>query len=120
MGSREISVHEAAITESIMQIVLDHARQAGVRRVVKVNLVVGELAGYANESVRFYFDLLAEGTEAEHAVLEIERVPARVRCSACRQEFAPEPMSWLCPLCGGAGGEVLSGRECYVDSLEAE
>jgi hydrogenase nickel incorporation protein HypA/HybF len=113
-------MHEAAVTESIMKIVLDHARQAGAKRVVKVNLVVGELAGYVNESVRFYFDLLAEGTEAEKAVLEIERVPARVRCSACRKEFAPEPMSWLCPLCGGVFGEVLAGRECYVDSLEAE
>jgi hydrogenase nickel incorporation protein HypA/HybF len=113
-------MHELPVTEQIVGIVLDHARKAKAGRVLKINLVIGELSGFAGESIQFYFDLFSKGTEAEEASLSISRVPARARCQACKQEFNPEGMNWFCPICGGAIEEILGGREFYIESIEVE
>lgn len=113
-------MHELPVTEQIVEIVLDHARRASAKRVVKVNLVVGELTGFAGDSIQFYFDILSKETEAEKASLSISRIPARARCHQCKKEFQPGDMDWLCPDCGGPVEEVMGGREFYVESIEVE
>jgi hydrogenase nickel incorporation protein HypA/HybF len=113
-------VHELPVTEQILKVVLDHARKAEAHRVVHVNLVIGDLTTFVDESIQFYFDFLSRGTEAEGAALHIRRIPARVRCHACGGEFAPDGVDWRCPHCGGLGGEVLAGRESYIESIEVE
>ena len=113
-------MHELPVTEQIMEIVLGHARKAKAQRVLKINLVIGELSSFAGESIQFYFDLFSKGTEAENASLSISRVPARARCQACKQEFNPGGMNWFCPSCGGAIEEILGGREFYIESIEVE
>ena len=113
-------MHELPVTEQILKIVLEHAREAGAQRVLQVNLVVGNLTSFVDDSIQFYFDFLTRETEAENAVLQIARVPARVRCHQCGEEFAPRGVDWLCPQCGALGGEVLAGREMYIESIEVE
>jgi hydrogenase nickel incorporation protein HypA/HybF len=113
-------MHELSVTEEILKIILDHARQAEANRVRRVNLTVGDLAGFSGESIQFYFDLLSKGTEAERAVLSITRVPTRVRCTACQEEFSPDGMNWACPRCGGWMDEIVSGKEFYIESIEVE
>ncbi len=113
-------MHELPVTEQIIKVVLEHARQADAQRVAQVNLVIGDLTSFVDESIQFYFDLLARGTEAEGATLVIRRIPARVRCHSCQAEFAPDGVDWRCPHCGGLGGEVLAGRESYIESIEVE
>ena len=113
-------MHELPVTEQILQVVLDHAHRAGAVRVAHVNLVIGDLTTFVDDSIQFYFDFLSKGTEAEGAQLHIRRVPARVRCHVCEQEFAPEGVDWRCPHCDNLGGEVLAGRESYIESIEVE
>ncbi len=113
-------MHELSVTEQLLNITLDHARRANADRVLKVNLVIGDLTSFSSESVRFYFDMLSKGTKAENAFLSISRIPAKVRCTFCRNEFSPEAMNWLCPRCGGSIEDVISGREFYVESIEVE
>ncbi len=113
-------MHELPITEQIIKVVLEHARRADARRVLQVNLVIGDLTSFVDESIQFYFDFLARGTEAEGAVLNIRRIPAHVRCSSCAGEFAPDGVDWRCPRCGNLGGDVLAGRESYIESIEVE
>lgn len=113
-------MHELPVGEQIIKVVLEHARQAGAKRVAHVNLVIGDLTSFVDESIQFYFDFLSKGTEAEGAILHIRRVRASVRCHACQGEFSPDGVDWRCPGCGGLGGEVLAGRESYIQSIEAE
>ena len=86
-------MHELGIAQSIMQIVLSEAEKARARKVLKVTVKVGELAGVLPDSLTFCFNLLAKSTIAEHASLTIEKVPVRGYCSAvqkrichCRQQ----------------------------------
>lgn len=113
-------MHELSITQSILDIVTKHAKDGGAHRVTAINLVVGELTGFVDDSIQFYFDMLSPGTLAQGAKLVIRRVPARLRCRACGEEFGLREGSWLCPQCSAVGGDVLQGREFLVESIEVE
>jgi hydrogenase nickel incorporation protein HypA/HybF len=114
-------MHELAVTQSILDITLRHAEQAGAGRVLAVNLVIGELTGFVDDSIQFYFDFLSKETPAQGAQLNFERIAARVRCHACGAEYTP-PNSrlWACPECEALGGEIFAGREFSVASIEIE
>ncbi len=113
-------MHELAVTESIMQVAVENAEKAGATRITRINLVLGDLSSIVDDSVQFYFDFLSKGTIAEGAKLDFSRVPARLRCRKCGQEFEMREMDWTCPHCGALGGDVIAGKEFYLDTLEVE
>ncbi len=113
-------MHELAITQSMLNLALEYAERAGAQRITHINLVIGEMSGVVDESVQFYFDFVSKDTLAEGAQLAFERLPARFRCRACGHEFALEDGNWACPVCQALGGEVVAGRELYMDSIEVE
>ena len=80
-------MHELAITQTMLDIVLEKAEESGARRVGAINLVIGELSGFVEESVRFYFDFLAKGTIAEGAALKFTTVSPQARCRNCGKPF---------------------------------
>ena len=114
-------MHELAVTQSILDIALRHAKEAGAQRILAINLVIGELTGFVDDSIQFYFAFLSEDTLAQDARLVFQRVPARARCHACGAEYTP-PNSriWTCPECEALGGEVIAGREFSVTSIEVD
>jgi len=80
------------------------------------------LTGYVGEIVNQMFQLLAEGTLAEGARLEVTMIPLRLRCGGCRNEFEVKPMELnaACPDCDSTLTEFLAGREFLVESIEIE
>lgn len=113
-------MHELSITENVLRIALGHAEKAGAQRIVQVYLVVGDLTGISEDSVRLYFEVLCRGTKAEQAALHFQRVRTRLRCHQCGQDFEPQDMDWHCPQCQALGGQVIAGREFYLESIEVE
>lgn len=114
-------MHELSVSQSILDIALRHAQKASAQRILAVHLVIGDLTGFVDDSIQFYFDFLSRETMAEGAELHFERVAARVRCHACQTEYAPPDMRlWSCPECEALGGEVIAGREFSVASLEID
>jgi hydrogenase nickel incorporation protein HypA/HybF len=114
-------MHELAVTQSILDIAQRHAAQAGATRIVAINLVIGDLTGFVDDSIQFYFDFLSKDTLAEGAQLSFERIPARVQCHVCGAEYIPpDSRLWACPECDALGGEVSAGREFSVASIEIE
>jgi hydrogenase nickel incorporation protein HypA/HybF len=107
-------MHELAITQSVVDAVVDHAGKARVRR---VSLEIGALSGVVADSVRFCFDLVAAGTTLEGARLEIAQPPGRATCRDCEREFGLDDLVALCP-CGSANVEVLTGRQLRITSVE--
>jgi hydrogenase nickel incorporation protein HypA/HybF len=115
-----VTMHEMAVTQSMLEIVLRHARQAGGARVSAIHLVVGQLSSIIDDSVAFYWDFVARGTPAEGARLVFRRVPARFGCQACGHEFVPAGESWECPACASAQVRVKAGDEFFVESIEVD
>lgn len=113
-------MHEMAVTESVLQIVLESAAEAEAQKVVGINLLIGDLSTLVDDSVQFYFEMLSKGTLAQGARLNFRRVPARLRCRDCGREFLPGAGEWLCPHCGAIGGDVIAGREFRVESIDVD
>jgi hydrogenase nickel incorporation protein HypA/HybF len=113
-------MHELSVTQSILDIALAHAQGAGASRILKVNLVIGELSGLVGEYIQFYFDFVSKGTPAEGAELTFRRVPARFRCLDCGTEYEPNGADWTCTQCGALRPMAVGGRELLVESIEVE
>ena len=119
-GGAGNTVHELAITQNILEIVLDEAKTAQASKVTKINLVIGDLSGIVGDCVLFYFDFLKKGNAAEEATIDFRSVPVELKCRDCQTSFKPEDLAWTCPNCQSTSLEVISGRECYVESIEVE
>jgi hydrogenase nickel incorporation protein HypA/HybF len=116
-----VAMHELAVTQSILDIALRHADQAGARSILAINLIIGDLTGFVDDSIQFYFDFLTKDTPAQGAQLHFERIASRVRCHVCEAEYAPpDSRLWTCPECDALGGEIVAGREFSVASIEIE
>ncbi len=113
-------MHEMGIMESALAMVQRHAVENRARRVSRVVLRIGALAGVEIDSLRFAFDIVSQGTAAEGAAFEIEQVPVAVYCSGCQQEFAGETDGFIftCPTCGDLCGEIRRGRELELSRIE--
>lgn len=109
-------MHELAVTRAVLEQALKEAKTRSARRIVRVNLAIGEAASVVPECIGFYFDLLSEGTMAAGAALSFRRTPVRIRCPKCGRESAG--LEDLCDC--NAGVEMLSGAEMMVESIDIE
>jgi hydrogenase nickel incorporation protein HypA/HybF len=107
-------MHELAITQSVVDAVCE---RAGERRVRSVQVQVGALTAVVPEAMLFCFDLVAEGTVADGARLDIESCPGAARCRGCGADFAVADLILLCS-CGSADVQVTAGRELSILSME--
>lgn len=113
-------MHELSIMGNILDIVLDHANRNNAKRVTKVNLRIGRLSDIIPEWAQSYFDMLCKDTIANGAVLDIERVPVKVRCRSCGHEHTYSDGEWgfTCLKCNENDIELLEGREFSIISIE--
>jgi hydrogenase nickel incorporation protein HypA/HybF len=114
-------MHELSVMEGILNVVLKHARQNDVQRVVAVSLRVGEMTDLVDEWMQRYFDYLSDKTIAAGAVLKIERAPVVFQCEACGTDFPVnirDVRDTTCPACGGNKIRLKSGREFFIKNIE--
>jgi hydrogenase nickel incorporation protein HypA/HybF len=111
-------MHEAGLMQAALDIAADHAVRNGAVRIHRLTLRVGRLSGVEPAALAFAFDAVAAGTPAEGARLEIEAVPTICYCRGCAAEFAPADIIYACPRCGDLSGDVRSGQELELASLE--
>lgn len=113
-------MHELPITESLLEIATRHAAQAGASRITALNIVIGQLASIIDDSVQFYWDIVAKDSQAEGAALQFKRIPAEFHCLECDLRYKPGLEIEPCPDCGSAKIEILAGQEFYLESIEVE
>ena len=113
-------MHELAVTESILNIALKHAEQAGAVRVTNLNIVLGQLSSIVDDSVQFYWDIISEGTLCAGARLHFERVPASLACLDCGTTYSLPGELTGCPNCGSIRVKVVAGDEFRLDSIDVE
>ena len=112
-------MHELPATTALLQVALDTAIEAGARRVLAIDVVIGDLTSMVDDSVQFYFDLLSRDTAAAGAVLRFRREPAMAECRDCsaREPVRP-PLSPVCGQCGSLAVQVTGGQQFHVESVE--
>lgn len=95
-------------------------KHAAGRRVKVVSMSIGKLRQVVPDSLSFYFDIIAKDTVCDGARLDINIVPALLRCENCKKEWEPDFPTFRCPFCADSKVTVLSGEEFMVESLEVE
>ena len=119
-ATMELIMHELPATQSILEIALRHADKAGAKRVTDIHLVLGQLATLVDDSIQFYWDMIAEGSLAAGATLHFKRVPAELQCMVCAERYRPDGKEIVCPNCGSVGAKIVAGEEFFVEAIDVE
>jgi hydrogenase nickel incorporation protein HypA/HybF len=107
-------MHELSIADAIVRIACVHADG---RRIESVEVKVGHLRQVVPDALEFAFALVAEGTEAGGARLELQEVPAAGVCRVCGSESELPGFPLACAACGSLDVELVRGEELLVDAL---
>lgn len=113
-------MHELTVTQSILDICLHHAQKANAKRITVINIRLGDLTSYVDDSVVFYWGIIAKGTIAERATLHFDRIAAEMTCLDCGASFQPTDQNFTCPQCASIKVKVTKGTEMSVESIEVE
>ena len=108
------------MVESIYDVIISKLEEYGAKKVKQVRLVVGELTGVEDMTMKACFEMYVESTPAEGAQLVIKRVPVRVHCRVCGNEYETGIPFSECAICKKKSMTIISGKELYIDSLEVE
>jgi hydrogenase nickel incorporation protein HypA/HybF len=113
-------VHELAIAETIVLKLQQRMRDGGYKRINAVGMRIGTLSDVVPDALTFGFDLCIKDTALDGAALEIEHVPVRGRCNACRKEFEVDGYLFVCSECQSRDIEMLQGQELEITYLRVE
>lgn len=113
-------MHELSVVEAFLKVAIEHAEKEKAEKIVKINIVVGELSGVVDDSVDFYFTFLSKNTIASEAVIDFTSIKTSLKCRECGELFHPEKNNYACPKCTCQQVDIVGGRELYVESIEIE
>ena len=113
-------MHEMSIVESLLEAVNAERQAYPGMRVAAVRVRVGALRLVVPEVMESCYMAATLDTPLAGSRLELEQVAATARCPQCRHEFAVEEQWFECPNCGAAGGELLTGRELDLMTIELD
>ena len=113
-------MHELSVTENILEIALRHAQTNNATRITNLYLVIGQMASIVDESVQFYWSIIAKDTIAEGAKLKFKRIPAEFSCQKCAQRFYPSDDNYSCPNCTSLEVTLISGAQFFLEAIDIE
>jgi hydrogenase nickel incorporation protein HypA/HybF len=113
-------MHELSVAQSILEIAVVKARVEGAARITNIRVVIGALTTYVDDSLRFYWDSIAEGTLAAGSTIEFVHRPGLLGCLSCDAQFSTTEADFQCPECGGLWTQPLDGEDCYVDAIDVD
>jgi len=115
-------MHELPVIGQIIKIVLQHAKQNHVQKIIAINLDVSQLSDLEDQWMQRYFDYASKGTIAEGAQLKIERKPVLFQCNACSGKFDVNIKTVdqiRCSICGSEDYRRVPGNDYYIKNMEA-
>jgi hydrogenase nickel incorporation protein HypA/HybF len=110
-------MHELSLAGGIVKLVEDAAAREHFRRVSKLRLEAGALAGVEVRALRFALDAVAPGTCLEGATIDIDEPPGTAWCLRCACSVEIRARTDACPQCGGFQIQPTGGTELRVLDL---
>ncbi|GEM_PF-1166233 len=114
-------MHEFSLAQDVLGIVLDSARQHGLRAVTEVRLEVGRASGVSIEAFSFAWEYLrTTETATAEATLELDRPAAHGACDACGFSGEVDGYLRVCPRCQALGLRLTGGAQFLVTGISGE
>ncbi|WP_433256982.1 hydrogenase maturation nickel metallochaperone HypA [Streptosporangium sp. CA-135522] len=108
-------MHEFGIAEAILDAV---ERRADGRRVRRAKVHAGALLRVTEPAINQAFALVAEGSLAEGARVDLVIVPVRLICRSCGQTATSVDPFATCFECGGADIDTEGGDDLVLESIQ--
>jgi hydrogenase nickel incorporation protein HypA/HybF len=113
-------MHELPVTQSLLKLAVQHAEAVEATRICEIHIEIGQLSTYVDESIQFYWELIAKGTIAEKAKLHFHRIPMELECRDCGACFQPNGSNYECPKCKSDRVAVTSGDVFQLVGIDVE
>jgi hydrogenase nickel incorporation protein HypA/HybF len=120
-------MHEFSISSEIVKTVLDTAKKSSGKKVLSVQLEIGELTLLNGDQVGFWVKELFKGSAAEDAEVKIKTIKARILCKACgykggirsdQEDSFRHLTLQTCPQCNSFQFKIEKGRECILRKIQ--
>jgi hydrogenase nickel incorporation protein HypA/HybF len=120
-------MHEFSISSEIVKTVLDTAKKSSGKKVLSVQLEIGELTLLNGDQVGFWVKELFKGSAAEDAEVKIKTIKARILCKACgykggirsdQEDSFRHLTLQTCPQCNSFQFKIEKGRECILRRIQ--
>jgi len=135
-------MHELALADAVIMSALDAARRAGMRRIDRIDVAVGELQRIRRDVFEFALREVLPREEPALAStrIDLEIEPVRFRCRPCGREFGSDEAATRdeseqeaihfvpelahaflrCPGCASPDFEVTQGRGVTIRAIEGD
>jgi hydrogenase nickel incorporation protein HypA/HybF len=113
-------MRELDITQIFFARAIRRLRETPAEQITILHIAIGEISELDPISIQTHWDELIKGTSAEQAEIQFRLIPAEVQCMGCFQKYQPLNKKILCPYCGSVGAKILTGEECYLESIETK
>jgi hydrogenase nickel incorporation protein HypA/HybF len=107
-------MHEFGLCEGVLAAV---RQRAGGRQVAAIRVRFGVRHAVEQESLAQAFGMVAAGTEAAGAAVELVTVPATLTCRSCGSAAETADVLAGCPRCGSDDVEISGGDEMVLESI---
>jgi hydrogenase nickel incorporation protein HypA/HybF len=120
-------MHEFSISDDIVRNVLNAVKENNGKKVLSIQLEIGELALLNVEQVTFWVQELFKGSVAEGARVKVRTIKARIKCESCgykgairsnRDDSFTHVALQTCPQCNSFQFKVEKGRECILRKIQ--
>lgn len=108
-------MHELSICRAIADIVNRHSAGRPVRT---VHIRIGQLRQIVPETLAYCWPLVNDETPLSGSALDVEHVPARIRCRNCDRTQELNAPILVCDHCSGQDVEIIAGEEFLITSLD--
>ena len=111
-------MHEYSIVQALVERVTAEARARQAVAVHRLSVQVGELAGVDVGLLATAYETFRDRTICEHAVLDVQTIPARWECPGCGRVIA-RGARLACPACA-LPARLAAGDEILLERVEME
>lgn len=113
-------MHELSLCRRILEIVQEQYVHHQKKRIKVIYIELGELMAVEKSALLFSFPIIANGTVAEHALLQIIDIPGEAWCANCQKSVKVNHYFFSCKTCEKFSLTIIRGNEFRVKAMEIE
>ena len=113
-------MHSLSMAQSILHVALSEAKKCDAKLIKAISMKVEDETFAEADSLQICLEVMARGTIAEGANIQIECVSDASRCPECAFIFPVEALLPICPQCGSGVTEMFSDGQPLLLTLEID
>jgi hydrogenase nickel incorporation protein HypA/HybF len=120
-------MHEFSISSEVVKTVLDTVERSKGKKVLSIQLEMGELTLLNLEQVTYWIQELFKGTIAEEARIKVKTIKVQLQCNSCgykgrniskEKDIFHHSIPLICPKCGSLEINIEKGKECILRRIQ--